>query len=793
MGAPLKWIKKRIIAAIVGLTLAGWVLAAEFEAFVIKDIRVEGLERISVGTVFNYLPVKVGDKVDREQAGEIIRELFKTQFFKDVRLEREGNVLVIVVAERPTIASIQFRGNKDLKNEQLAQALKQVGFAEGRVFNRSLLERVELELQRQYFSRAKYGVKIETTESPLPRNRVAITVNIKEGAAAKIGGINIVGNQAFREKELLGAFQLSTTNWLSFFTHDDQYSQQKLAADLEALRSYYLDRGYINFKVDSTQVSITPDKERVFITVNITEGDRYRVGDVKLIGDLVLHGNNPSGTSSELQVGEIELAGDLVLPRQELLDALVIAPGEVFSRKAIAESTAHVTNLLGNRGYAFANVNAVPEIDEEQKKVNLTFFIDPGKRAYVRRINISGNTKTRDEVIRREIRQQEGGWIATELIERSRLRIQRLGYFEDVNVETEPVPDATDQVDVNFSVVERPSGSLSAGLGFSQAQGIILNASVAQQNFLGSGKHVRFTFNNSEINTIYSFGYTNPYYTIDGISRGFNFFYRQMDPHFANIARFSIDSFGGDMDFGIPVTEYDRLRLGVGYQNSSITLTDLSPQAFQRFVDSEGRSFDIYSLNLGWSRDSRNNALLPTRGSLQSLFSEISVPLGSLNFYKVGYRHRWFYPLTKSLTLMLNGDFALGEAYGGTTEFPFFENFYAGGIHSVRGFRDNTLGPKAEDGTALGGNVKVVGNFELLFPVPFAEELKSVRLGTFIDVGNVYGFQENFDLELLRYSAGISATWLSPFGAIHVSMARPLRKQPGDISQIFQFTLGTVF
>ncbi|KFI23407.1 outer membrane protein assembly factor BamA [Nitrosococcus oceani] len=764
----LKFVKKPIAVAIVALIFIGQVLAAEFQEFIVKDIRVEGLQRISAGTVFNYLPVKVGDTIDSQRVKDTIRGLFRTRFFKDVRVEREGNVLVVVVVERPTITSIQFVGNKELKGDQLSQALKQVGFAEGRVFDRALLEKVELELQRQYFSRGKYGVKIDTTVTPLARNQVGVTVNIKEGAIAKIGGINIIGNHAFSEDELLGAFQLSTSNWLSFFTHDDQYSRQKLAADLEALRSYYLDRGYINFNIDSTQVSITPDKKRVFITVNVTEGDRY-------------------------QIGEVKLAGDLVLPHEKLFDALTVASGKVFSRKAIAESTTHITDLLGNKGYAFANVNAVPEINEEEKKVNLTFFVDPGKRAYVRRVNISGNTKTRDEVLRREIRQQEGGWVATELINRSRLRIQRLGYFEDVNVETVPVPGTTDQVDVNFSVVERPSGSLSAGLGFSQSQGFIFNASITQRNFLGSGKHVSFAFNNSQVNTIYSFGYTNPYYTIDGISRGFNLFYRETSPFRANIARFSTDAYGGDMHFGIPVTENDRVRLGFGYQHTKVNLTENSPQEYHKFVDSEGNKFDTFNTNLGWSRDSRNNALLTTDGSIQSLFGEITLPLGSLQFFKFGYRHRWFHPLSKSLTLMLNGDVAYGNAYGNTEEFPFFENFFAGGIHSVRGFKANTLGPKASDGTTLGGNFKMTGTIEVFFPVPFAEELKSVRLGTFIDAGNVYGIDQDISLQGLRYSAGISANWLSPFGSLQFSFAKAFNVQPNDRPEVFQFSLGTSF
>ncbi|MGR6035902.1 MAG: outer membrane protein assembly factor BamA [Candidatus Nitrosoglobus sp.] len=764
----MKFVKKQIIIVIVSLTLISRALAAEFQPFVVKDIRVEGLQRISAGTVFNYLPIKVGDIVDSQRVKDIIHELFKTRFFKDVRVEREGNILIIVVVERPTITSIKFIGNKEIKGEQLAKALKQVGFAEGRVFDRSLLEKVELELQRQYFSRGKYGVKINTTVTPLTSNRVAITVDVKEGAVAKIGGINIVGNHAFSEKDLLKVFQLRTPNWLSFFTHDDQYSRQKLAADLESLRSYYLDRGYINFNIDSTQVSITPDKKQVFITINITEGDRYRIGEIKL-------------------------AGDLILPPEKLFGALTLASGEVFSRKAVSESTTHITDLLGNRGYAFANVNAMPEVNENEKKVNLTFFVDPGKRAYVRRVNISGNTKTRDEVIRREIRQQEGGWISTELINRSKLRIQRLGYFKDVNVETVPVPGTTDQVDVNFSVVERPSGSLSAGLGFSQSQGFIFNTSISQQNFLGSGKYVNLSFNNSAINTIYSFGYTNPYYTIDGISRGFNIYYRKTNPSYGNIASYNTNAYGGDMTFGIPVTETDRLNLGFGYQNAKISLTDLSPPEFAEFVNSEGSSFNIFNVNFGWSHDGRDSALFPTRGGYQNIFGKITVPIGSLQFYEFGYRQSWYQPLTKSLILMLNGDFAYGDVYGSTHVFPFFENFYGGGINSVRGFRANTLGPKTANGMALGGNIKLVGNAEVFFPVPFAEEFKSVRLSTFIDAGNIYGVDQNITLGELRYSAGVSAIWLSPFGTLRFSLAKALNVKSGDQPQVFQFSLGTSF
>ncbi|CAH9017468.1 outer membrane protein assembly factor BamA [Candidatus Nitrosacidococcus sp. I8] len=768
----MKFIKAQIQIAIISLIFATTVFA-EFQPFTIKDIRIEGLRQISAGTVFNYLPAKAGDTVDSQKVKNIIHDLFKTRFFKDIQVEREGSVLVIIVTERPGIASIKFTGNKEIKGEQLTKALQQIGFAEGQVFDRSILEKVELELQRQYFSRGKYGVKIKTTVTPLTRNRVGITIDVKEGAVAKIGGINIVGNHAFKEKTLLRTLELKKSNKLSFLTHKNQYSRQKLAADLETIRSYYLDRGYVNFTINSTQVSITPDKTRVFIVVNITEGDQY-------------------------QIGKVKLAGKFVFPPEDLFKILIVAPGDVFSRKAVSESTTNITDLLGDEGYAFANVNAMPEIDEEKKIVTLTFFIDPGKRAYVRRVNISGNTKTRDEVVRREIRQQEGGWISTELIHRSKERIQRLGYFKDVNVETVPVPGTTDQVDVNFGVEEHPSGSLSAGIGYSQSQGFIFNTSIAQQNFLGSGKYVNVGFNNSYVNTIYSFGYTNPYFTEDGISRGFNAYYRKTNPLFGNIASYTSKNYGADLTFTIPINELDNINLGAGYQNADISLTDTSPIQYEQFVQSEGNSFDIYSVNFGWAHDGRDSAIFPTRGGYQNVFGKVAVPIGSLHFYEFGYKQSWYQPLsrTKPISLMLRADIAYGGVYGGTHIYPFFENFYAGGINSVRGFRPNTLGPKTSDGLALGGNFQLIGNAEVFFPVPFLNENKlgkSLRMSAFVDTGNVYAQGQTVSLSTLRYSAGISAMWLSPFGTLRFSLAKALRTQPGDFPQVFQFSMGTQF
>lgn len=742
------------------------------DSFVIKDIRVEGLQRISAGTVFNLLAVKVGDEMSNKDAKSIIRALYKSKYFDDVQVERQDDVLVIKVNERPAISSIELVGNKDLDSKELLKSLSNMGFGEGQVYQQSMLERVELELERQYFSRGKYGVTIESDVTPLDRNRVAIRITMAEGVAATISGINIVGNTSFDQEDLKADFQSSTGSFLSFFTHDNQYSRQKLSADLESLRSFYLDRGYVDFTVESTQVSITDDKKQMFITINVSEGNKY-------------------------SIKEVRLAGDLIIPEEELFEFILIKKNAIFSRKIITESTELLTERLGNDGYAFANINAVPDIDRENQKVTLTFFVDPGRRAYVRRINIMGNTKTRDVVLRREFRQQEASWISTEKVEQSRTRVQRLGYFENANVETVPVPGTTDQVDLDFNVTETASGSLSAGLGFSGSDGLIFNANVTQRNFLGSGKHINFGFNNSSVNTVYSMGYTNPFATVDGISQGFSLFYRKTDADEANIANYSTDNWGGDINFGIPISEINRLFLSVGYENTDLKLpSDNTVQRYQDFVDEEGDQFDTYSVTLGWSSDTRDNAILPTRGMSHNVTANISTPIGSLQYYKLRYRTSWFTPVTDDLTFAMRGDLGYGDAYGDTTDFPFFENFYAGGMRSVRGFKSNTLGVKTqnEDEDALGGNLLTTAGAELIFPIPFMKRtLKSFRLSAFADVGNVYDIDEDFDAGLLRYSTGISAIWLSPFGAMTISVAKPFNEQDDDTTENFQFQLGSTF
>ncbi|MCL5975181.1 MAG: outer membrane protein assembly factor BamA [Gammaproteobacteria bacterium] len=761
---------KQIITA---LTLIWLSSAAWAEEFIIKDIRVEGLQRISAGTVFNFLPVRVGDELTDNDVRGIIRSLFKSKYFNDVQVERDDGVLVIKVSERPAISSIEFVGNKDLDSDELTKSLRQIGFAEGQVFEQAMLERVELELQRQYFSRGKYGVTIDSEVTPLSRNRVAVRINMAEGVVATIGEINIVGNNSYDDEELLGEFESTTGGWLSSLTKDNQYSRQKLSADLESLRSFYLDRGYVDFTVESTQVTISDDKKQMFITINISEGERYKINEVRL-------------------------AGNLIVPEEELFDLVTIRKNSVFSRKAITSSSERLTDRLGNDGYAFANVNAVPDIDRATREVNLTFFVDPGRRAYVRRINISGNSKTRDEVLRQEMRQQESAWISTGQVERSRERIARLGYFEDVNVETLPVAGTSDQVDLDFNVTEMASGSLSAGIGYSQSDGIIFNANVTQRNFFGSGKHVSFGFNNSRVNTVYSFGYTNPFATVDGISQGFNLFYRETDAFEANIASYTTDVFGGDINFGIPISENNRINLAFGYENTQLDLPTRREgreeiTRYRDFIDAEGDSFHTFPVTVGWSSDTRNNAILPTRGMSQSVSAEVATPIGNLEYYKLRYRNNFYTPLNETFTFALRTDLGYGKAYGDTEQFPFFQNFYAGGIRSVRGYRANTLGIR-EDDRPLGGNLMVTGGAEVIFPIPFMKKaLRSFRLSTFVDVGNVYDVDESFDADLLRYSAGLSAIWISPFGAMSFSIAAPFRDQPDDETEIFQFSLGSTF
>ena len=751
------------------LLVALWVQASGApQAFVVQDIRLEGLQRISAGTVFNYLPVQIGDTLDTGRAAEAVRALYRTGFFNDVTLGREGNTLVVSVVERPSIAEVEFSGNKSVDTDQLLESLKQVGFAKGQVFNRSTLDQVERELQRTYFSLGKYAVKIDSTVTPLERNRVAVRFDISEGQVAKIKEINIVGNTVFGQDELIDLFTLKRSGFWTLFTRADQYSKQKLAADLETLRSYYLDRGYINFTIDSTQVSITPDKKDIYITINVTEGGRYTISDLKL-------------------------AGDLLVPKKELFSKVLLNRGEVFSRQKVTDTSERLSERLGEEGYAFANVNAIPEIDEQKRQVALTFFIDAGKRVYVRRITFKGNTKTRDEVLRREMRQLEGAWISTRAVERSKERLERLGYFSEVNVETPPVPGTADQVDVDFSVVEQPSGSLTAGLGFSQAQGIVINASVSQENFLGTGNRVRAVFNNSEINRIFSVSYLNPYFTLDGVSLGFDAYYEDIDAAAANVSDYTLDRIGGGGKFGIPTSEFDFLNLGLTVEQRRFQVGSNPSDEVLAFEQENGDRFNEFLLTTSWARDGRNRRIFPDRGMLNRISGELAVPGSDLTYYKLTYQNQLFFPVYPPYTLMFGAEVGYGDGYGDTQELPLIDNFFAGGIRSVRGFKANTLGPRDSKDRPLGGSFKLLGGVELILPIPFVEEVKSVRLSSFFDIGNVFDGVENFEAGELRYSVGVGGTWLSPLGPLTISFGLPLNDKPGDETQPLQFTFGTTF
>ena len=742
--------------------------AAADDAFTVRDIRLEGLQRITAGTVFNYLPVKVGDTLDDTRTAEIVRALFMTGFFRDVRIERDGETLVVSVVERPSIGSIEFTGNKDLKTEDLLAALEQAGFAEGRVFNRSILDQVEQELHRTYFAAGKYGARITSTVTPLERNRVGIGFDISEGVVAKIKQINIVGNATFDDDALLDEFNLETTGFFSFITRSDQYSKPKLAADLETLRAFYLDKGFINFNIDSTQVSITPDKKDVYVTINVTEGGSYAVRD-------------------------IHLQGTLTVPEEELFELVTIVQGEVFSRKDVTETVRNIADRLGDEGYSFANVNAVPEIDDAAERVDLTFFIDPGERVYVRRVNFRGNAKTRDEVLRREMRQIESGVISTEAIERSKVRLERLGFFESVDVETPAVPGAPDQVDVDFTVVEGPSGNLLLGAGVSQAEGGVLDVSVTEENFLGTGNRLRAAFNNSKVNRDISFSWVNPYWTIDGVSRGIEVYNRRTDASDANLADYDLDETGAGLTFGVPISEFMRINVGLNVERTDFVAGSSASNEIRQFRDEYGGQFTTVLATGSWANDKRNSRFLPSTGSLTRLSGEVAVPGGDLTYYKVAAQHQRFFPLPADFVFALDGEISYGDGFGSTRGLPLTENFFSGGLRSVRGFRANTLGPRDSLGRPLGGNLKIAGTSELILPLPFTKDSRSFRITGFVDAGNVYGPDEDLDLGELRYSTGVAVIWLSPLGPLTMSLAVPLDKTEGDETQRFQFTFGTSF
>jgi len=755
----------------IGLTLLAGSFgahAAAFESFKVNEIRLEGLQRISAGAVFNYLPLKVGDSVTEEKSAQAIRALYKTGFFKDVKLEQDGDVLVVFVAERPAISEISFSGNSAITTDQLQDSLKQIGLSKGKVLDRSLLDKVKQELQRQYYSLGKYGVKVESKTTPQERNRIKISIDISEGDDAKVYSVNIVGNKLYSDKKLLLNMSLSD---VSMWSGKAQYSKQQLAGDLESLKSYYLDRGYINFNVDSTQVSLTPDKQDVYVTVNITEGIQYKVRDVKL-------------------------AGDLIFPEKEIREMISLNSGDIFSRRETVDSTKRISDKLAEQGYAFANVNIVPDVDKDTRTVGLTLFVDPGRRVYVRRINVFGNSKSRDEVVRREFRQMEGDWMSTKQVAQSRTRLDRTGYYERVNVETPQVPGTTDQVDINYSVEERPTGNLSAGVGFSDTQGVLLNFSVTQENFLGTGKRVGISVDNSSVTKKISFDYFDPYYTLDGVSRGFSIYYRNIDAEEANISNYTTDSYGMNLVHAYPVSEIDTLRFTIGYDNTELVLgSSQVSQDILDFINENGSVYNTYPINMSWIRDSRNRRILATDGATTTASVEISPPGGDLEYYKINFKHLRYFSLGEKVTLLANAVLGYGDSYGDTTRLPPYKNYYVGGSKTVRGYDSNSLGPRDPvTNENLGGNRMVVGNLELILPNPLAaEQSSSTRLSAFIDGGNVFGKGEKIEFNRLRYSTGLALLWLSPVGAMRFSYAIPLNEKDGDELQAFQFTLGSAF
>lgn len=763
------------------------------ESFTISDIRVNGLQRVSAGSVFGALPLNVGEQADDRQLVDATRALFKTGFFQDIQLGRDGDVLVVTVVERPSISSIEIEGNKAITSEDLLKGLNQSGLSEGEIFQRATLEGVRNELQRQYVAQGRYSAGIETEVIPQPRNRVALKININEGTVAAIQHINVVGNSVFSDEDLIDLFELKTTNLLSFFRNDDKYAREKLSGDLERLRSYYLDRGYINMDISSTQVSITPDKKHVYITVNVDEGEKYRVREVKL-------------------------SGDLRVPEEEVKALLLAKEGQVFSRKVMTTTSELITRRLGNEGYTFANVNGVPEAHDEDHTVSITFVVDPGKRAYVNRINFRGNTKSEDEVLRREMRQMEGGWASTYLIDQSKTRLERLGYFKEVNVETPQVPGTDDQVDVNYSVEEQASGSITASVGFAQNAGLILGGSISQNNFLGTGNKVSVGLTRSEYQERYNFGFVDPFWTVDGVSLGYNAFYRttDYDELDVDVSSYAVDSLGGGVSIGYPISETSRLTYGLTVQQDTIDTGLYTVDEIFDFLEAEGDNYLNFKASVGWSESTLNRGVLANRGHSQSLVFESTVPGSDLSFFKLDYRGQLFQPLSERYTLRLHTELGYGDSYGSTSDMPFYEHYYAGGFNSVRGFEDSSLGPRSTpsdgsnpgtekdpdtDALPFGGNVLVQGGVELLFPLPFVKDQRSLRTALFWDVGNVFDTScsstspscSDLDVGELASSVGVGLTWITALGPLSFSLAMPIVEPDDADTQVFQFSLGQTF
>jgi len=797
------------LAALPALLAVPAVLAQnEAGSFTVGDIKIEGLQRISEGTVFNYLPVNIGDRFDARRADESLRALYATGFFRDVELRRDGGTLLVVVLERPSIESFTIDGNKDIKTEDLEKSLRNVGLARGKTFNQSTLDEVKRFLTDQYYSRGKYGVKVDTKVEELSDNRVRIAIDIVEGKRSKIRQVNIVGNEAFDDDELREGLKLRTPNWLSWYRQDDRYSREELSGDLEKIKSYYLDRGYANFEVESTQVAIAPDREDMFITVNVKEGEVYRISDVKI-------------------------AGNLVVPEEELRGLVQVRRGDIYSQRMLSSTSEFMKLRLGLDGYAFAKIDPVPQENPETKEIAITFLVDPGNRAYVRHINFNGTTSINDDVLRREMRQMEGAYLSNAAVDRSKLRLQRLPYIEDVKVETEPVPGSADLVDVNFEIKEGLPGQFSGGIGYSESQSVLLNGSFVHSNFMGTGNRVAAELNAGQYAQIYSLSHTDPYTTVDGVSRTVSATYRSATQYTSASSDFETDTGTLAIDYGWPISEFQSLRMGLAVQRSDL-LTDPngSAQEAVRWVQNNGDTytknagfgvppvsylyygtkFDTFSLSLGWGFDSRNRGIFADRGARHRLNLSYTLPGSDVEFYTINYDYLQFIPISKWFTLLFNADLGFGFDLGDTTEIPPYRRFFAGGPETVRGFRDSRLGPKDSFGNPFGGNMRIASQLELLLPMP--EKFRnSARFSLFVDAGNVFStdsttyvgrdrvtpVEYEFDLNEIKYSTGVAVQWLAPLGVFRFSYAFPLNAKKsdgieyGDETEGFQFSIGQAF
>ncbi|WP_028229258.1 outer membrane protein assembly factor BamA [Paraburkholderia ferrariae] len=768
MFRPHRLVPKSVAAAAVAAH--GLVVHAATTPFVVQDIRVEGLQRIEPGTVFAYLPIKQGDTFNDDKASGAIRALYATGFFNDVKIAAQGDVVVVQVQERPAVGSIDFSGLHEFDKDNLTKALKSVGLAQGRYYDKALVDRAEQELKRQYLTRGYYAAEVTTTVTPIERSRVGLLFSVVEGPSAKIRQINFIGNKVYSTGTLLSEMQLSTPNWFSWYTKADLYSKDKLTGDLESLRSYYLNHGYLEFNIDSTQVSLSPDKKDMYLTIGIHEGEPYKVSAIHLSGNLLDRG-------------------------AELDKLITIKAGETFSAAKLTATTKALVDKLGEYGYAFATVNAVPQIDRANHTVDLALQIDPGRRVYVRRINVVGNTRTRDEVVRREMRQLESAWFDSNRLALSKDRVNRLGYFTDVDVSTVPVEGTADQVDVDVKVAEKPTGAITLGAGFSSTDKVVLSAGVSQDNVFGSGTSLSVNVNTARSYRTLAVTQVDPYFTVDGIKRITDVYYRTYQPlYYSTDSSFKIVTAGGDLKFGIPFSEVDTVYFGAGFEQDRLDTDQYTPQSYLDYVAEFGRVSNNVPLTMGWSRDARDSALVPSRGYFTQANAEFGTPVGSTEYYKADVQAQYYYSFARGFVLGMNVQAGYGNGLGGKP-YPIFKNYYAGGIGSVRGYEPSSLGPRDKTtGDPIGGSKMVVGNIELMFPLPGTGYDRTLRVFTFLDGGNVWGTEGNsVGANGLRYSYGVGLAWISPIGPLKLSMGFPITKHEGDQYQKFQFQIGTAF